>query len=134
MAFWKLRQMSSRAGDTGELELDVEQTVSQTGSNANVLKLAFRPCRKNSVRLLMLLILAGQWIVCIALYLTISRISRSIISTIALEATIKYVGKRVSFGRPIAKLQGLQWYLADMATNTEAAKALVFKVACVADT
>lgn len=33
----------------------------------------------------------------------------------------------------IAKLQGLQWYLADMATRTEAARALVFEAACAAD-
>ncbi|MPM51435.1 Acryloyl-CoA reductase (NADH) [bioreactor metagenome] len=49
----------------------------------------------------------------------------------ALEEAIKYVHQRVQFGKPIAELQGLQWYLADMATKTEAAKLLTYHAAAV---
>lgn len=55
------------------------------------------------------------------------------ISEAAIEASIKYMGERVQFGKPIDAFQGLQWYLADMATQTEAAKALVFEAASAAD-
>ena len=44
----------------------------------------------------------------------------------ALELAVKYAKERVQFGKPIAKLQGIQWYIADMATKTEAAKWLVY--------
>lgn len=40
----------------------------------------------------------------------------------ALEAAVEYSKQRVQFGKPINANQGLQWYLADMATRTEAAK------------
>lgn len=39
------------------------------------------------------------------------------IADAAIEASIKYMKERVQFGKPIANLQGLQWYLADMATR-----------------
>lgn len=51
---------------------------------------------------------------------------------VAEEATTlsaKYMQERVQFGKPIAALQGLQWYIADMATKTEAAKWLVYYAA-----
>ena len=35
----------------------------------------------------------------------------------AIAASVKYMGERVQFGKPIGKNQGLQWYLADMATQ-----------------
>ncbi|CCQ94595.1 Acyl-CoA dehydrogenase, short-chain specific [[Clostridium] ultunense Esp] len=47
----------------------------------------------------------------------------------ALEETIKYIKERQQFGRPLAKFQGLQWMVADMATEIEAAKLLVYKAA-----
>lgn len=47
----------------------------------------------------------------------------------ALELAIKYAHERVQFGKPIAELQGIQWYLADMATKTEAAKWLTYYAA-----
>ncbi|HLR35510.1 MAG TPA: acyl-CoA dehydrogenase [Tissierellales bacterium] len=47
----------------------------------------------------------------------------------ALEETIKYIKEREQFGRPLAKFQGLQWMMADMATEIEAAKLLVYKSA-----
>jgi len=47
----------------------------------------------------------------------------------ALDESIKYMHQRVQFGKPIGELQGLQWYIADMATKTEAAKWLTYYAA-----
>ncbi len=47
----------------------------------------------------------------------------------ALEETIKYVHERVQFGKPIAQLQGIQWYIADMATKTECARWMMYRAA-----
>ena len=47
----------------------------------------------------------------------------------ALDEAIKYVKERQQFGRPISKFQGLQWMMADMATEIEAARLLVYKAA-----
>ena len=55
------------------------------------------------------------------------------IADAAITASIKYMNERVQFGKPIAKLQGLQWYLADMGTRTEAARALILEAARAAD-
>ena len=51
----------------------------------------------------------------------------------ALDLAVKYAHEREQFGKPIANLQGIQWYLADMATKTEAAKTLVYYAAYLAD-
>lgn len=47
----------------------------------------------------------------------------------ALEESIKYMKERVQFGKTIANLQGLQWYIADMVTKTEAAKWMMYRAA-----
>lgn len=47
----------------------------------------------------------------------------------ALTAAVQYAGERVQFGKPISANQGIQWYLADMATRTEAAKLLTLNAA-----
>lgn len=47
----------------------------------------------------------------------------------ALEEAVKYASQREQFGKPIIKNQGLQWYVADMATRVEAAKLLVYEAA-----
>lgn len=52
----------------------------------------------------------------------------------AIDLSVKYMEERVQFGKPIAALQGLQWYIADMATKTEAAKWLVYYAAYLEDT
>jgi butyryl-CoA dehydrogenase len=47
----------------------------------------------------------------------------------AFEASIKYAKQREQFGRPIAEFEGMQWILADMATEIEAARNLVYEAA-----
>lgn len=47
----------------------------------------------------------------------------------ALEETIKYLKGRKQFGKPLIKLQGLQWYLAEMYSKIEASKFLVYNAA-----
>jgi alkylation response protein AidB-like acyl-CoA dehydrogenase len=47
----------------------------------------------------------------------------------ALEHSIRYAAEREQFGRPIKDFQGLQFKLADMATRTAAARALLHEVA-----
>jgi len=47
---------------------------------------------------------------------------------------LAYSAEREQFGRPIYEFQGLQWMLADMATQIEAARGLIYKAAdCAAD-
>ncbi len=47
----------------------------------------------------------------------------------ALDEAVSYARERIQFGRPIIANQGLQWMLADMATQVESARALVYAVA-----
>ncbi|MBQ3438047.1 MAG: acyl-CoA dehydrogenase family protein [Fusobacterium sp.] len=47
----------------------------------------------------------------------------------ALEESVKYMKERVQFGKTISHLQGLQWYIAEMATRTECAKWMVYRAA-----
>ena len=47
----------------------------------------------------------------------------------ALEAAVTYSRQRVQFNQPIADFQGIQWYIADMATRIEAAWALTLTAA-----
>jgi alkylation response protein AidB-like acyl-CoA dehydrogenase len=47
----------------------------------------------------------------------------------ALDEAIKYSKQRVQFGKQIAEQQGIQWYIAEMAAKTEAAKWLVYHAA-----
>lgn len=42
---------------------------------------------------------------------------------------VSYVQEREQFGRPICEFQGLQWMIADMATQIAAAQALIYKAA-----
>ncbi len=51
----------------------------------------------------------------------------------ALDAAVAHAGERRRFGRPIAAFQGLQFMLADMAMQVEAARCLVYECARVAD-
>jgi butyryl-CoA dehydrogenase len=51
----------------------------------------------------------------------------------ALNAAVKYSRERVQFGQTISSFQGLQFMLADMATQLEAARALVYATARMID-
>lgn len=48
---------------------------------------------------------------------------------VALDTALDYASKRHAFGRPIAEFQGLQWQLADVATELEAARLLTYDAA-----
>ncbi len=52
----------------------------------------------------------------------------------ALEESAAYAQQRSAFGRPIAQFQAIQWMLADMKTEIEAARLLVQRAARLADT
>ncbi len=51
------------------------------------------------------------------------------IAEASLEAATAYAKERVQFGKPIAAQQGVGFKLADMATNVEAARLLVYRAA-----
>jgi butyryl-CoA dehydrogenase len=52
----------------------------------------------------------------------------------ALEAALKYSQERLAFGQPISQFQAIQFMLADMATEIDAARLLVRKAAWKQDT
>ncbi len=47
----------------------------------------------------------------------------------ALDASVAYARERRAFGRPIAEFQAIQWMVADMATELDAAELLVMEAA-----
>ncbi|MFC1808057.1 acyl-CoA dehydrogenase family protein, partial [Candidatus Omnitrophota bacterium] len=51
----------------------------------------------------------------------------------ALDHAVRYTRERVQFGRPISSFQGIQFMLADMATEVEAARALTYAAARTID-
>ncbi len=51
----------------------------------------------------------------------------------AFELAVEYTGQRKQFGQSISAFQGIQWMLADMATEIEAARQLVYTAARAAD-
>ena len=51
----------------------------------------------------------------------------------AYESALKYSKERKQFGKPISEFQAIQWKLADMATEIEAAKLLTFRAASMKD-
>jgi alkylation response protein AidB-like acyl-CoA dehydrogenase len=51
----------------------------------------------------------------------------------ALDASLKYVKERKQFGKAIAEFQGIQWKLADMATELDAARLLTQRAAVLKD-
>jgi len=51
----------------------------------------------------------------------------------ALDYAIHYAQERVQFGKPIASFQAIQFTIADMATQVEAARALVYQAAAQID-
>ncbi|HQO00927.1 MAG TPA: acyl-CoA dehydrogenase [Spirochaetota bacterium] len=51
------------------------------------------------------------------------------IAQAALDEAAKYALERVQFGKPISKQQAIQWMIADMATEIEAARLLIYQAA-----
>ena len=51
----------------------------------------------------------------------------------SLACAIDYASKREVFGRPVGSFQGIQWQLADVATNLEAARLLTYQAALAID-
>jgi len=51
----------------------------------------------------------------------------------ALDLATEYAKQRVAFGKPISKLQAIQWMIADMATRIEAARLMTWKAATIKD-
>jgi alkylation response protein AidB-like acyl-CoA dehydrogenase len=51
----------------------------------------------------------------------------------ALEDSIEYAKQREQFGKPISKFQAIQWKIADMATEIDAARLLVYRAAYLED-
>jgi alkylation response protein AidB-like acyl-CoA dehydrogenase len=51
----------------------------------------------------------------------------------ALDHTVRYVQEREQFGRPIGKFQGVQFQLAEMATDVQASRLLVYNAARLKD-
>src|ERR1700687_332705 len=55
------------------------------------------------------------------------------IARASLEASLKYSQERQAFGRPIASNQAIQWKLADMAVEIDAARLLALQAASLKD-
>lgn len=51
----------------------------------------------------------------------------------ALMYAVEYVKQRAAFGRTIADMQGMQWKIAELATEIEAARLLTYRAAAMAD-
>ncbi len=51
----------------------------------------------------------------------------------AFEASVKYAKQRRQFGKAIGEFQAIQWKLADMATEIDAARLLTFRAAAMKD-
>jgi butyryl-CoA dehydrogenase len=55
------------------------------------------------------------------------------IAQAVLDEALRYSQERVQFGRPISEFQAIQWMLADIATEVEAARLLLRRAACAED-
>ena len=51
----------------------------------------------------------------------------------AYESALQYAGQREAFGRQLSRFQSVQWTLADMATEIDAARLLVYRAASLLD-
>lgn len=51
----------------------------------------------------------------------------------ALDVTIEYMKQRKQFGKKLSQMQALQFVVADLATQIQAAKLLVYEAACTVD-
>ncbi len=55
------------------------------------------------------------------------------IAQAAFDRSLAYAREREQFGQPIAQFQAIQWMLADMATQIDAARLLTLRAACLKD-
>ena len=51
----------------------------------------------------------------------------------AFEASVRFAKQREAFGRPITQFQAIQWKIADMATELDAARLLTYRAASLKD-
>jgi len=51
----------------------------------------------------------------------------------ALDEATRYSKQRVQFGQPIAKFEAIQWMIADLATEIDAARLMVYRAAALKD-
>lgn len=51
----------------------------------------------------------------------------------ALDEATRYAKQRVQFGQPIANFQAIQWMIADMATEIDAARLMIYRAAAMKD-
>ncbi len=51
----------------------------------------------------------------------------------ALDEAMRYAKERIQFGQPIANFQAIQWMIADMATEIDAARLMVYRAAAMKD-
>lgn len=51
----------------------------------------------------------------------------------AFDQATQYAKQRVQFGQPIAKFQAIQWMIADMATEIDAARMMIYRAAAMKD-
>ena len=65
--------------------------------------------------------------------LSIASLSLSLTQAV-LDMALEYARQRVQFGQPISKFQAIQFKLADMATELEAARWLTYRAASLRDT
>ena len=110
----KENKLGMRASDTAELifenlEVPAENLIGEEGQG-------FKQCMK---------ILDGGRIAIAALSLGIAQG--------ALDASLKYSQERKQFGKSLSEFQGIQFKLADMATEISAARLLTYKAASMKD-
>jgi butyryl-CoA dehydrogenase len=51
----------------------------------------------------------------------------------AFDEATRYARERVQFGRPIGKFEAIQWMIADMATEIDAARMMIYRAAAMKD-
>ncbi|MFP3758063.1 acyl-CoA dehydrogenase family protein, partial [Cupriavidus sp. SIMBA_020] len=51
----------------------------------------------------------------------------------AIDHSVDYIQNRVTFKQKVSDFQGIRWMIADMVTQTEAARQLVYRTASMVD-
>src|SRR4029453_5085050 len=134
-----LDKMGMRASDTAELSLEECPVPAENllGGEARGVQRAPAPgglrlgeCRGRAENLLGV---EGRGFQQLAAGLQRERIMAAVLAlsgaTQALEDTVAYLGERSTFGAPLAGKQALRHRVADMATEIEAARQLVYRAA-----